>query len=110
MIDLGGGLVLEDIKHVAVYKVLKSFYKTSKGFADKIELVKMKRLSYGYDPLEEEYANVGDDIQSIINDLHTLVGGELYTVEVVNVSTDWETGHVDDYDLMLSPYKVEEQA
>lgn len=31
----------------------------------------------------------------------------LYTVETCNESRDWETGHVDDYDYLLVPYKEE---
>ncbi len=31
--------------------------------------------------------------------------GELYHLTVVNVSTDWETGYVDDFDLEFVEYK-----
>ena len=34
--------------------------------------------------------------------------GALYKLEVTNMSTDWETGFVDDYDVGFAPYKEPE--
>ena len=35
------------------------------------------------------------------------VNGALYIAEVVNVSRDWETGYVDDWDIEFVEYKEE---
>lgn len=35
--------------------------------------------------------------------------GRLYTVKVTNISRDWESGYVDDYDLEIVPLPREEQ-
>lgn len=96
----------EKVKHIAVYKVLKSFYKTSKGFASKIDLVKMKRLSSGWDGLEDMHDNIGGEYDLIIN-LDEVSHNELYYVKAVDLSQDWETGLIDDWNLKLLPYKEE---
>lgn len=59
----------------------------------------LKRLSCpgckecGGDPLPDHVA-MGD-----IPILDNIVNGKIYRVIMVNVSHDWETGHIDNYDL-----------
>lgn len=93
--------------NLAVYRVHISFYQTSKGFAKKSDLVKMKRLSNGFDPLEEEFSNIGGETSGILINLEEAKGGELYSIEVINVTTDWETGYPDGRDLSVVKYEPE---
>lgn len=97
-----------DTIHLAVYKVLHSFYQTSKGFAKKIDLVKMKRLSSGFDPLEEDFSNIGDELIDTVIGLEEAEHNKLYSIKVVNVEYDWETGYADGWDLSLVEYKENE--
>ncbi len=91
-------------KHRAIYRVINTFYKTKKGCAKKTEFIKMKKLSYGWDPLKEEVANVGDDTVSIMLNINELKNG-IYEAVVVNVSHDYETGTVDGWEIELKPFK-----
>lgn len=50
--------------------------------------------------LSEEVAQVGSDILLGIPD-GGLVAGGVYALVMYDVSTDWETGHVDDYKMRL---------
>jgi hypothetical protein len=52
------------------------------------------------DWLSEEVAQVGSDILLNIPD-GGLVAGGVYALEMYDVYTDWETGHVDDYKMRL---------
>lgn len=58
-----------------------------------------------YNLLEEECQSVGtqDGLENILN-LQTVEDGR-YSVEVVNISRDWETGHTDGWDIKLVPFE-----
>lgn len=43
----------------------------------------------------------------IVDHVMKAVPGSIYQVEITNVSTDWETGYVDDYDLEFVPVNRE---
>jgi hypothetical protein len=50
---------------------------------------------------------IRDELQETIN-MNKLImppieEGMLYTIQMVNVSTDWESGYVDDYDMEVIP-------
>lgn len=56
-----------------------------------------------------------DELQDFTTDpkcyniIHEGQHGKLYTVRVTNISTDWETGFVDDWDLEFIEYKELEE-
>lgn len=87
--------------HLAVYRKETTYYRTKKGFAFKVDLIKLKRKSYGFDALEDDFMGC-DSLSSLPINLHKVPDGE-YSVEVINVSKDWETGIVDGWDLILKP-------
>ena len=63
----------------------------------------LKKQSYGVNILEEEISAVGAmEAISRIVDLGMHDDG-IYEVVVANESRDWETGYIDDYDLILIP-------
>ena len=55
-----------------------------------------ERCEYLHDDLQEFVANYKWGVEGIEYDG---AEGKLYKLEVTNISTDWETGKVDDYDL-----------
>ena len=57
-----------------------------------------------YDILHEELDNTGGDIAILLPGEGLKLGG-IYEVKVINVSKDWETGFVDDYDLKIVEHK-----
>ncbi len=83
-----------------IYKAKENQFKNSKGhFVLKCEMVPMKRLSCSgcescggiYDCIEE--------LDPIFPDV--IEHNQLYELVIGNVSTDWESGIVDDFDLMF---------
>ena len=88
---------------VTVVRLTTSTYKTSKGaFRQTKELRTLKRKTPEFDLLENEMYNQSlDDI--VITNLGNVVDG-VYQLVTVNESYDWETGYLDDYELILIPY------
>lgn len=96
---------MNEPKYMAVYRLTTEAYQSKYGFSFTKKLNKQKRLSTGFDPLEEEHQAIGIGDTEIVG-LDSLPDG-LYSVRIVNVSTDYETGHVDDYDIQLFPYEMQ---
>jgi hypothetical protein len=70
----------------------------------RLELV----YSDGYDLLAEFISDCGDETASRISLPDDGVQpGQLYTPTMINVSTDWESGHADDWDIEMVPYNGE---
>lgn len=90
-------------EHIAIYRLTTEVYKSRDGFVFSKKIRKMKRLSKGYDALEEEWASIGCDMEPIIG-IESAVDG-LYEIKMVNASVDYETGYVDSYDLQMFPYQ-----
>lgn len=90
-----------------VVKLITSFYATKKGCFSTKSLHYAKRLSYGFNIIEEDLSNTSakDVIQSFIN-LHECKDG-FYEIVSVNHSYDYESGYCDGYDLKLIPYNKE---
>lgn len=88
-----------------VVRLVTSHYSTKKGIVIKKELLHLRRLSKG-GWIEEDIQNVGVDLffKSLTN-LNECKDG-VYEIEAVNISKDWETGYVDNYDYALKPLKI----
>lgn len=98
-----------------VYKGQFSQYLTKNGFAQTIRLVKQERLSCpGCNRIEisknlkKKYcASQLDDYLSDELEHESILGidevqdGKYYHFKMVNMSTDWETGYLDGWDLEL---------
>lgn len=85
---------------------LKTCYYTDKngGLHMRKDLVRMKRLSWDYQILEEDAAQIGaNQVWGHITNIDECKDG-LYSVELCNQSHDWETGYLDDYDYVLVPF------
>ncbi len=52
------------------------------------------------DLLGEEITNIGAEAHIILPD-GGLIEGHIYEASAINISTDWETGVIDDYDIEL---------
>lgn len=56
----------------------------------------------GYDLISEEINNIGETInETLIIPKEGLIVGKNYRAITTNMSTDWETGVIDDYDIEL---------
>lgn len=107
MIDLKIDTTEDDEKCTGkVYKASVQRFPTSKGFGMSIRLNELKRKSctcskclYLEDNINESMYNEG------IIGLEDVEDGKLYTVGYTNISTDWEHGVIDGWDLKLIEIK-----
>lgn len=89
-----------------VVRLKTSCWKDSRGnFHETKSLILLKRLCGGSNFLSEDASNIGvyDMMQNITN-LNSVPDG-IYKVDITNISTDWETGCVNDYDYELTSYE-----
>ncbi len=88
----------------SIVRVKTSVWHDRQGVHYKRDLIKMKRLSWDFQILEEDCSNIGTDhvIERIVNLFE--VDDGLYEVITCNPSADWETGYIDDYDYKLAPF------
>lgn len=91
-----------------VFKADVQHCRTQRGVLFSIRLNKMKRMSctgcaYCW-WLDEDLSNIDSEYWPII-DIEKAEHGKLYTIEMCNVGRDWESGHVDSWDLKLVPYE-----
>ncbi len=98
----------EDKENQTVVRVVTTFWHDGRGLHTKRSLNLLKRMSFGFDILQEECINVGaEDAAKNISNLHKVVDG-IYEIIACNISRDYESGYVDDWELMLVPYKAAE--
>lgn len=97
----------DDIKPRTVVRVKTERYATNNGVAFKKTVNTLKRKSYGYNLITESVKDSDAEltVDSIINLLDVPDG--IYEVVMTNLSHDWETGYLDDWDLKLVPYTDE---
>lgn len=91
-------------RHVCVVRIIEERYQRGGSYFIGKSLRVLKKLTT-YDMLNDICSNIGiwDGIDTIIN--LDECGPGLYNMVVCNVSTDWETGCVDDWDYKLIPYE-----
>lgn len=99
---------LKKAPNQTVVRVQTSNYVSGGRLVTKRTISTLKRKSRGYNELFDLVPEIGaDEVISMIINLDEVDDG-IYRVIIVNVSTDWETGYIDDYDLKLIPYEEEE--
>lgn len=92
-----------------VVRLRTSYFSTKHGIRKAIDLNVLKRKSTGWDVLNEEVSAMSvEHTFGRITNLTDCKDG-IYLVEMTKVSTDPETGIVDDYYLKLAPYKEDVQ-
>jgi len=104
---LGVREILEDpnaTKCRCIVRLKTSFWKSERGLHTRQDITFMRKLSFEYQVLEENAANIGAKgvLEKIVNLAECEDG--LYEVVTCNPSTDWETGYIDDYDYELVPF------
>lgn len=97
-----------DVNHLrlgGVVRVSRSYWSDNRAAHEKTTISWLKRKSppAGNFLQEDVSATDAQDVLERIVDLHTHPNG-LYTVEMTNISRNWESGDIDDYDYMLIPY------
>lgn len=95
----------ETIKAFCVVKLATTTWADNRGLHTKKSITFLRRKCAGFNVLEEEAGAVGavDAVNSILN-LDECEDG-IYEVIVCNETHNWESGHVDGYDLKLIPFK-----
>lgn len=93
-------------EHIQVVRLTTHCYRTNQNciHLDK-RLYTLKRLCKGHQLLDEEVSMGGAESALNIIDFHKLPDG-VYKVATCNISRDWETGHIDGYDLVLIPFEM----
>lgn len=89
-----------------VVRISTSVFATHRGLAYRRDISIMKRLTNadGDDLLSYDIGCLGaDEVLSRIGNF-TDVSDGLYVLRTVNISHDWETNTIDDYDYKLEPY------
>ncbi len=94
-----------------IFKACVGIYRTKKGFGQTIRFTRSARLScpgcdycgWQFDSLDE----INKDYP--IHDLEKAEDGNFYGLSICNPSYDWETGILDNYDLILIPFSNKEQ-
>lgn len=91
---------------VVVVRLKRSSWYDHNGFYMKTSLTFLKRKCVGDNWVYEDLRNADADwaFETLVLPPHD----GIYQVLMTNVSTDWETGYVDDYDLTLVPYKEDD--
>jgi hypothetical protein len=104
VLELDEPVVAED-KWRVVVRVTTTYFKTKRGLATRKDVTYLRRKSCGHNFLDDDATMAGPDnaIKQIVN-LDTVKDG-IYKVIITNISTDWETGYVDDYDFLLVPFE-----
>ncbi|MBV1889161.1 MAG: hypothetical protein KUG67_02840 [Proteobacteria bacterium] len=91
-----------------VVRVRTCRWSNGRGLCLKKSVTVLKRKSSGYNLLEEDINNLGaEEVMACITNLNEVDDG-LYLFSLTNISSDWETGQVDDYDYVLVPYYEED--
>ena len=102
--DLTEVLATDAPKNVCVVKLATTAWADKRGLHIKKSLTYLRRKCSGYNSIEEDVSAIGaeDTARTIIN-LDECADG-IYEVAVCNETHDWESGHVDGYDLKLIPF------
>ena len=93
---------------LCVVRLATSSWSDRRGLHTKRSLLWLRRLSTGFNVMEEEADCAGADltVARILN-LDDCADG-IYRVVTCNERRDWETGYVDDYDYRLVPFEGKE--
>jgi len=90
-----------------VYRANVQHCRTKQGILFSVRLNKLKKKScFGCEEcecIEDQLSEISYD-WPLIN-IETVEHGKLYTIGFTNISRDWETGVVDEWDLEVIPYK-----
>lgn len=91
-------------QHRTIVKLRTEYYRDSRSAYIKKVLTTLKRKSIGYDLLLEDIDNCNVEyvLQGITN-LYDVPDG-IYELQTINLSRDWETGTVQDWDYILKEY------
>ncbi len=99
----------EDKENQTIVRVVTTAWHNNKGLHTKRSLNLLKRKSFGFDILQEECIQLGaEDAAKNISNLHKVADGT-YELIACNISRDYESGYIDDWNLMLIPYKATEE-
>lgn len=85
---------------ITVIRLQTSLWHDKRGCYIRKSLTYLKRKCVGYNILEEDCGAVGAEILENIENLYDCEDG-VYEVVMTNISHDFESGYVDDYDYRL---------
>jgi hypothetical protein len=91
--------------NVDIVSIKTEYYKRGKRFYASKVITPISSLSKGR-TLTDEVSDCGPEVIDQITNLYEVPDG-YYQVVLSNVSKDYETGYIDDYDFTLIPYQKE---
>ena len=108
-IDLSSVPQDKDLKapHITVVRLTTETYKRGSGYYFARRIQRIERLSTrgGFCLLAEEVSGIGvDGLFHSINNLDQCKDG-IYVLAACNFSRDWESGHIDGYELELVKFE-----
>lgn len=94
----------EEEKPLVIVRVSTSCWKDSRGIAAKKQIKFLKRKCKGFNFVKEDFDMVGG--QNFLESFTNLwsVDDGVYQIVMTNMFSDWETGHLEDWDYKLIPY------
>ncbi len=100
MIDIKNNRITDFV----IVRLSTSWWNNNRGLFMKRSLTYLKRKSSGYNIFDEDSVEIGaSEVFPRITNLNDCEDG-VYKVNICNVSIDYETGAVDDYDYILVPW------
>ena len=94
---------------VNVLRVTTSYFTRGNKIVKERSIVRLKRLSQGCDAVYEEVMTGGvESCLKLIKNFDTVKDG-IYCLSFINLGTDPETGHCDDYEFKLVPFTKEKE-
>jgi hypothetical protein len=80
------------------------WWSDNRGVHQRKSITWLKKLGGGHFFVQEDVSNVGPELMiQMITNFNEVKDG-IYEMVITNTHTDWETGHVDDYDYKLVPH------
>jgi hypothetical protein len=89
-----------------VVRLRRSYWHDLDGVYQRISIKYLKRHTQGFNLLEDDCKMIGaDDAVARIINLDRCEDG-IYELVMCNAHTDWETGHVEDWEYRLEPFTL----
>lgn len=96
--------VEDDVPTQIVVRLRRSYWHDNDGAYQRTSLRYLKRHTMGFNVFDDDCSMVGaeDVLRKIVN-LHKCKDG-VYILKTYNSSIDWETGYVEHWDYILTPF------
>jgi hypothetical protein len=91
-----------------VVRLSTNVYMRGDALVQERRIYTLKRKSIGYNVFEDDLEMIGTEVWNSIKDINNTPDGK-YIIDMCNMSRDWESGTIDEWDLCLTPYTEEDE-